>query len=67
VAPGQIFEVVTQNTSACSLVTITSQELLYAKFQVDSIDQSSGSIHFRAVVDPNCDYDTLVPGAVPSH
>ena len=67
VAPGQIFEVVTQNTQACTLVTITSQELLYAKFQIDSINQSSGLIHFRAVVDPNCDYDTLVPGAIPSH
>ena len=67
VAPGQIFEVVTQNTTACTAVSITSQELLYGKFQIDSIDQSSGLIHFRAVVDPNCDYDTLVPGAIPSH
>jgi hypothetical protein len=64
---GQIFEVVTQNTTACTAVSITSQELLYGKFQIDSIDQSSGMIHFRAVVDPNCDYDTLVPGAIPSH
>lgn len=67
VAPGQIFEVVTQNTQACTAVSITSQELLYGKFQIDSIDPSAGLIHLRAVVDPNCDYDTLVPGAVPSH
>lgn len=67
VAPGQIFEVVTQNTSACTAVSITSQELIYGKFQIDSIDASAGLIHFRAVVDPNCDYDTLVPGAIPSH
>lgn len=67
VAPGQIFEVVSQNTTACTAVSITSQELLYGKFQIDSIDQSSGLIHFRAVVDPDCDYDTLVPGAIPSH
>ena len=67
VAPGQIFEVVSQNTQVCTLINITSQELLYGKFQIDSIDKSSGSIHFRAVVDPDCDYDTLVPGAIPSH
>ena len=67
VAPGQIFEVVTQNTVACSPVSITSQELLYAKFQIDSINQAGGLIHFRAVVDPDCDYDTLVPGAIPTH
>jgi hypothetical protein len=67
VAPGQIFEVVTQNTQACQLVSITSQELLYAKFQIDSIGQPGGLVHFRAVVDPDCDYDTLVPGAVPTH
>jgi hypothetical protein len=67
VAPGQIFEVVSQNTSACQPINITSQELVYGKFQVDSIDQSSGLIHFRAVIDQNCDYDTLVPGAVPTH
>jgi hypothetical protein len=67
VAPGQIFEVVTQDTQACTALSITSQELLYGKFQIDSIDRTTGLIHFRAVVDPNCDYDTLVPGAIPSH
>lgn len=67
VKPGQVFEVVTQNTTACTAVSITSQELLYGKFQIDSIDPGQGLIHFRAVVDPNCDYDTLVPGAIPSH
>jgi hypothetical protein len=67
VKPGQIFEVVTQNTSACTAVSITSQELLYGKFQIDSINPAAGLIFFRAVVDPNCDYDTLVPGAIPSH
>jgi hypothetical protein len=67
VAPGQIFEVVTQNIQACQQISITSQQLLYGKFQIDSIDKSSGLIHFRAVVDQNCDYDTLVPGALPSH
>jgi len=67
VAVGQVFEVVTQNTTACTAVSITSQELLYGKFQIDSIDRKAGLIHFRAVVDPNCDYDTLVPGAIPTH
>ena len=67
VAPGQIFEVVSQNTSACQPISITSQELLYGKFQIDSIDQAAGLVHFRAVVDPDCDYDSLVPGAVPTH
>ena len=67
VAPGQIFEVVSQNTTVCTAINITSQELLYGKFQIDSIDASSGLIHFRAVVDEDCDYDTLVPGAIPSH
>ncbi len=67
VAPGQIFEVVTQNTTACTAVSITSQELLYGKFQIDSVDRTAGLIHFRAVVDPNCDYDTLVAGAIPTH
>lgn len=67
VAPGQIFEVVSQNTTACTAVSITSQELLYGKFQIDSIDAAAGLIHFRAVVDPNCDYDTLIPGTIPTH
>jgi hypothetical protein len=67
VAPGRIFEVVTQNTVACAPVSITSQELLYAKFQIDSINKATGVIHLRAVVDPDCDYDSLVPGAIPTH
>jgi hypothetical protein len=67
VNPGQVFEVVTQNTSACAPVNITSQELLYAKFQIDSINAPNGQIFMRAVVDPNCDFDTLVPGVVPTH
>jgi hypothetical protein len=67
VNPGQVFEVVTQNTTACVAVNISSQELLYGKFIVDSVNVPLGTIHFRAVVDPNCDYDTLVPGVIPSH
>jgi hypothetical protein len=67
VAPHQTFEVVTQNLTACTAVNITSQELLYGKFEIDSVNADSGQIFFRAVVDPNCDYDTLVPGVVPSH
>jgi hypothetical protein len=67
VAPHESFEVVTQNLTACTAVSITSQELLYGKFIIDSINADSGQIFFRAVVDPNCDYDTLVPGVVPSH
>jgi hypothetical protein len=67
VAPHETFEVVSQNLTACTAVSITSQELLYGKFIIDSINPDSGQIFFRAVVDPNCDYDTLVPGVVPSH
>jgi hypothetical protein len=58
---------VTQNTTACTAVSITSQELLFGKFIVDSLNIPLGQIFMRAVVDPNCDYDTLIPGVIPSH
>ncbi len=67
VAPGQTWLVVTQNLTACTAVNITSQELLFGKFIVDSLNKPLGKIFMRAIVDPNCDYDTLVPGVIPSH
>jgi hypothetical protein len=67
VAPGQTMLVVTQNTTACTAVSITSEELLFGKFIVDSLNKALGEIFMRAVVDPNCDFDTLVPGVIPSH
>lgn len=67
VTPGQAWEVVSRNTNACVQLNITSQELLYGKFIVDSVNVPLGQIHMRGVVDPNCDFDTLVPGVIPTH
>ncbi len=67
VSVGTVFEVVSQNGTACVAVSITSQQALYSKFVIDSVDVPTGRVFFRAVVDPNCDYDTLVPGIIPTH
>jgi hypothetical protein len=67
VAVGQAFLIISRNPTFCSLVTITSQQALFGKFVIDSVNQTTGQIFFRTAVDPNCDYDTLIPGVIPTH
>jgi hypothetical protein len=40
---------------------------LYAKMVVDSVRTSDRSIFFRIVTDPNCGFQSLVPGETPKH
>jgi len=62
--PGQALVMQVQSASECPLSFST---VMYSKFVVDSIDTTRRSIYFRSVIDPNCGYRSLVPGATPKN
>jgi len=62
--PGQGLVMQVQSSSECPLAFST---VMYSKFVVDSIDTNRRSIYFRSIVDPNCGYRSLIPGAKPAN
>lgn len=68
--PGTII-IVQALSTACSVQVVASQQFIYSKIVIDSVNYSpfdpftnpaGNTIHFRIVVDPNCGFRSFKPG-----
>lgn len=63
VTPGQTVALQSANQVACPGLYMGQH--YYAKLVVDSVRTDPARVFLRVTTDPNCDYRSLVPGAVP--
>jgi hypothetical protein len=63
VTPGQTIALQSANPNACPVLYLGQH--FYAKLVVDSVRTAPARVYLRATTDPNCDFRSLVPGAVP--
>lgn len=63
VTPGQTVALRSANPAACPVAYLGRH--FYAKLIVDSVKTDPARAYLRATTDPNCDFRSLVPGAVP--
>lgn len=63
VTPGQTVAIQSANPRGCPLVYYGT--VYYAKLVVDSVKTDPARAYMRVTTDPNCDFRSLVPGAIP--
>lgn len=63
VTPGQTVALRSANPAACPVAYLGRH--FYAKLVVDSVKADPARVYLRATTDPNCDFRSLVAGAVP--
>jgi hypothetical protein len=62
---GEVVAVQMLDNNSCFNATLLTTQLMYAKFVVDSVSVPAKRLYIRAVVDPNCGYQSVVPDSVP--
>lgn len=63
-APGDVL-LIEAFTPYCANDILTNQRI-YSKVQIDSVNAAARSIDLHMIVDPNCGFRQLVPGLIPT-